>query len=116
MPVRSFTAKLAAASAISAIIFTAFPSVAAAQSAGTRQLMERCVDNVLARMARAKVPEAQVGPAVVSHCDGPLHESGFGHRERASLHLHSRKLHRHGPPARRREGQKAYRERLGGGL
>ena len=72
MPVRSFTAKLAAASAVSAIIFTAFPSVAAAQSAGARQLMERCVDNVLAGMARAKVPEAQVGPAVVSHCDGPL--------------------------------------------
>ena len=73
MPLRSKTAKLAAASAIIALFFfAAFPSAALAQSTGTRQLMERCVDNVLARMARAKVPEAQVGPAVVSHCDGPF--------------------------------------------
>ena len=34
--------------------------------------MERCVDGVLARMARAKAPEAQVGQAVVAQCDAPL--------------------------------------------
>ena len=34
--------------------------------------MERCVDSVISRMARAKAPEAQVGQAVVSQCDGPL--------------------------------------------
>jgi hypothetical protein len=34
--------------------------------------MERCVDTVLARMARAKAPEAQVGQAVISQCDAPL--------------------------------------------
>jgi hypothetical protein len=34
--------------------------------------MERCVDTALARMARAKAPEAQVGKLVVTQCDAPL--------------------------------------------
>jgi len=34
--------------------------------------MEQCVDRVLARLVRAKVPESQVSPAVLSACDGPL--------------------------------------------
>jgi hypothetical protein len=47
-------------------------SAASAQTAEARGQMERCVDRVLARMARAKTPEAQVGRAVVSECDAPL--------------------------------------------
>ena len=43
-----------------------------AQSAGTRTSMERCVDGVLSKLARAKAPEGQVGKAVVSQCDKPL--------------------------------------------
>jgi hypothetical protein len=43
-----------------------------AQSAKTRQSMERCVETVLSRMARAKAPEVQVGQTVISHCDAPL--------------------------------------------
>ena len=34
--------------------------------------MERCVDSVLSRLARAKVAEAQVGPATLSECEGAL--------------------------------------------
>src|SRR5215203_2655462 len=44
----------------------------AVQAAGGRQSMEQCVSRVLARLARAKTPEAQVGPTVLSECDGPL--------------------------------------------
>ena len=69
MTTRSHAAKLAVTTAFSTLLFTA---AASAQTAGTRQSMERCVDSVLARMARAKAPETQVGPAVVSHCDGHL--------------------------------------------
>ncbi len=69
MPTFFHAAQLAAATALSAILLTASAS---AQTAGTRQSMERCVDTVLARMARAKAPEAQVGSAVVSQCDAPL--------------------------------------------
>ena len=43
-----------------------------AQSAKARLSMERCVDTVLWRMARAKASDVQVGQTVVSHCDGPL--------------------------------------------
>jgi hypothetical protein len=118
MLVRSFTAKSAAMSAISAIIvFTAFPSVASAQSAGTRQLMERCVDNVLARMARAKVSEAQVGPAVVSHCDGPLRAVLASAIENGQAFICT--VESCIGMARQRAAEKArmaYRERLGGGL
>ena len=44
----------------------------AAQAKGGRQLMERCVDQVLSQLARARAAETQVGPAVVSECDGAL--------------------------------------------
>jgi len=103
--------QLAAATVLGALLFTA---TASAQTAGTRLSMERCVDNVLSRMVRAKAPESQVGQAVVSQCDGPLRaalasaietgeafvcsvESCIGvARERAS-----------------EEARSAYRERLG---
>jgi hypothetical protein len=49
-----------------------FGSTLSAQAADARAQMERCVDRVLARMARAKAPEAEVGRAVISECDGPL--------------------------------------------
>jgi hypothetical protein len=61
--------QLAAAAVLGALLLTA---TASAQTAGARNSMERCVDNVLSRMARAKAPESQVGQAVVSQCDGPL--------------------------------------------
>jgi hypothetical protein len=35
-------------------------------------LLEQCVDRVLARLARAGADEAQIGPTVLSQCDGPL--------------------------------------------
>jgi hypothetical protein len=34
--------------------------------------MEQCVDHVLARLVQAKAAEAQVGPAVLSECEGAL--------------------------------------------
>ena len=37
--------------------------------------MERCVQRVFTRLARASAPEAQVGRAVISSCDGPLRAS-----------------------------------------
>jgi hypothetical protein len=117
MPVRRFTTELAAASAIGVIIFAVFPSVASAQSAGTRQSMERCVDNVLARMARAKVPEAQVGPAVVSHCDSPLRAVLASAIENGQAFICT--VESCIGMARQRAAEKArmaYRERLGGGL
>jgi hypothetical protein len=118
MPVRTFKSKLAAAPAISAIIFfTAFPSVASAQSAGTRHMMERCVDSVLARMTRAKVPEAQVGPAVVSHCDGPLRAVLASAIENGQAFICT--VESCIGMARQRAAEKArmaYRQRLGGGL
>ena len=39
---------------------------------GGRLLMERCVDSVLSRLARAKAAEARVGPAILSECEGAL--------------------------------------------
>jgi hypothetical protein len=62
-------AQLAAATVLGALLFA---PPASAQTAGTRVSMERCVDSVLSRMARAKAPEIQVGQAVVSQCDAPL--------------------------------------------
>ena len=44
----------------------------AAQAKGGRQLMEQCVDQVLARLAQARAAETQVGPMVLSECDGAL--------------------------------------------
>jgi hypothetical protein len=43
-----------------------------AQAAPGRYSMEQCVDRVLSRLARAGADEAQVGPTVLSQCDGPL--------------------------------------------
>src|SRR4051812_26640668 len=43
-----------------------------AHAAPGRQPMEQCVNRVLARLARARADEAQVGLTVVSQCDGPL--------------------------------------------
>lgn len=34
--------------------------------------MEQCVDHVLSQLTRAKATEAQVGPAILSECDGAL--------------------------------------------
>ena len=65
----SSAARLVAAATFTALLFS---TAATAQTAGSRQSMERCVDSVLARMARTKAPEGQVGPAVVSQCDAPL--------------------------------------------
>ncbi len=61
--------QLAAATVLGGLLLG---GTASAQTAGARNSMERCVDNVLSRMARAKAPESQVGHAVVSQCDGPL--------------------------------------------
>jgi hypothetical protein len=79
--------------------------------------MQRCVDNVLARMARAKVPEAQVGPAVVSHCDGPLHAVLASAIENGQVFICT--VESCIGMARQRAAEKArmaYRERLGTGL
>lgn len=43
-----------------------------AQRGSARASMERCVDGVLDRLAKSKTPDAAVGRAVVSACDGPL--------------------------------------------
>ena len=57
-----------------AITVTAFSAAlpCAAQAKGGRQLMEQCVDHVLSRLAQARAAETQVGPAVLSECDGAL--------------------------------------------
>src|SRR5918995_3979293 len=69
VPPLAHAAQLAAATTLSTLLLTI---AASAQTAGTRHSMERCVDTVLARMARAKAPEAQVGQLVVVQCDAPL--------------------------------------------
>ncbi len=68
MPTRH-TRKLALASALCS---AALIPMASAQTADARRAMEQCVDRVLSRLARAKAPEAQAGPAVLAQCDGPL--------------------------------------------
>jgi hypothetical protein len=45
---------------------------AQAQGGPARASMERCVERVLSRLARAKAPEGEVRNAVLSGCDGPL--------------------------------------------
>jgi hypothetical protein len=45
---------------------------AQAQNRGARASMEQCVERVLTRLARAKASEKEVGPAIISGCDGPL--------------------------------------------
>ena len=53
----------------SALLFSA---PAHAQGGPARASMERCVERVLARLAKAKAPEREVGRAVIADCDGPL--------------------------------------------
>ena len=69
MPKLIHLALLSAATALSVVLSA---GVTSAQTAGARQSMERCVERVLTQMARTKTPDAQVGQAVVSHCDAPL--------------------------------------------
>ena len=66
-------AKAGTASIIAAVVLVAADAAVAQQRARDRQQsMEQCVGSVLGRLAQAKAPEAQVGPTVVSECDGPL--------------------------------------------
>jgi hypothetical protein len=58
------------ASAALTVLSAASPSPA--QAAGGRQSMEQCVDRVLLRLVRARAPESQVSPTVLSACDGAL--------------------------------------------
>lgn len=58
------------AAAVLAVLAAAAPI--AAQAASGRQSMEQCVARVLSRLARARAPESQVGPTVLSECDGAL--------------------------------------------
>jgi hypothetical protein len=44
----------------------------AGRSLPARHSMEQCVGKVLASFAKLKAPEHQVGPAVLSRCDGQL--------------------------------------------
>jgi hypothetical protein len=67
--IRTTIATLSAAIAIAALS-AALPT--AAQAKGGRELMEQCVDHVLSQLARARAAETQVGPAVLSECDGAL--------------------------------------------
>ena len=67
--IRTTIATLSAAIVIAALS-AALPT--AAQAKGGRQLMEQCVDHVLSRLAQARAAETQVGPAVLSECDGAL--------------------------------------------
>ena len=67
-------AKAGTASIIAAVALAATTDAALAQhrARDRQQSMEQCVGSVLGRLAQAKAPEAQVGPTVVSQCDGPL--------------------------------------------
>jgi hypothetical protein len=47
-------------------------SAASARPAEPRAWMEQCTDGVMRQLARARVPEAQVGPTVAYQCDAPL--------------------------------------------
>jgi hypothetical protein len=67
--VRTTIATLSVAAAVTAFSVALPP---AAQAKGGRQLMEQCVDHVLARLAQARAAETQVGPVVLSECDGAL--------------------------------------------
>jgi hypothetical protein len=67
--VRTTIATLSAALAVTAFSAALPPAV---QAKGGRQLMERCVDQVLSRLTQARAAETQVAPAVLSECDGPL--------------------------------------------
>jgi hypothetical protein len=58
---------------LAAVVLASGLSVASAQQpAGARQAMERCVSTVLTRLARRGASASDVGPAVLTRCDGPL--------------------------------------------
>jgi hypothetical protein len=42
---------------------------------GSRDPMERCVENVMVTLGRSGAPESQVGPEVISRCDRQLRET-----------------------------------------
>jgi hypothetical protein len=66
-------AKALTASIIAAFALVAADAAVAQQRARDRQQsMEQCVGSVLGRLVQAKAPETEVGPTVVSQCDGPL--------------------------------------------
>ena len=69
---RKGSSRLAAFAGAAALGAALLNGTASAQTAEARGQMERCVDRVLARIARSKAPEAQVGRAVISECDGSL--------------------------------------------
>lgn len=71
MRAQRLTASVIAAFALMAMVDTA---VAEQRARSRPQTMEQCVGSVLGRLAKANTPEAQVGPTVVSQCDGPLRE------------------------------------------
>src|SRR3954468_3807086 len=90
---------LATASLLSTALITLTTATlpSPAHAAPGRQSMEQCVDRVLARLARARADEAQVGLTVVSQCDGPLRAAlAEGHSERRGSSVHGRELHGYG--------------------
>jgi hypothetical protein len=64
--------KIVSVALFAAIVGVAASSQAGAQGRGARASMESCVKTTLSKLAQARAPEAQVGQAVVSRCDGPL--------------------------------------------
>jgi hypothetical protein len=111
VPTISCAGRVAAATILGMFLFS---SAGVAQTATARGSMERCVDNVLSRMARAKAPEAQVGDAVVAKCDAPLRAALASAIETGEAFICS--VESCIDMARQRaadEARSAYRERLG---
>jgi hypothetical protein len=67
--------RLSASLFASALFVATLWSAPAYAQRGGRSSMEGCVARVLTRLARARAPERQVGPAVVASCDRPLRAS-----------------------------------------
>jgi hypothetical protein len=63
--------KVVSCTIVAGVIALASSAPAAAQKGG-RSSMEHCVKTTLSKLAQSRAPEAQVGQAVVSRCDGPL--------------------------------------------
>jgi hypothetical protein len=63
--------KVVSAAFLAAIIASA-SSALAGDATGGKASMERCVKATLSKLAQSRAPEAQVGPVVLSRCDGPL--------------------------------------------
>jgi hypothetical protein len=64
--------KVVSAALLAATVSFAAASHADAQGGSARASMESCVRTTLSKLAQSRAPEAQVGQAVVSRCDGPL--------------------------------------------